>query len=432
MSLENIFSFFKNQLSGKFQQDVLWNVASLGIIGISGILLNVLIGYYYDAAILGVFNQVYAAYIFFSQFAVGGVHLSTLKYVAEFSSDREITGTIIVSSICLAFTLSLIMSTGFWFLKGIIGNTLDSSGVIVGIAWATPGLFFFAINKVLLAILNGFRRMKLYAVSQSFRVVMMLLSLIVAITLSCPGEKLALVFSVAETSLFFVLFVAIRKHISFTSFSNCYEWIIKHFKFGIKSFLSGALLELNTRVDVLMLGYFTSDKIVGIYSFAAILAEGLFQFLVVLRTNFNPILVRLIAEKRIDELKEKVKKGKRVVYGMMVVIGVIATALYPSGVKLITNKPDFGQSWPLFAILMGGIVLSSGYIPFPQSFLASGYPGLHTIMVTIIVAFNIIANLAFIPFWEAYGAAFATALSFIFSIFLLRHLAKARLGIERL
>jgi O-antigen/teichoic acid export membrane protein len=64
----------------------------------------------------------------------------------------------------------------------------------------------------------------------------------------------------------------------------------------MKSFFSNVLLQMNTRIDVLVLGLFWSDHIVGIYSFAATLAEGVYQLLVVLRTNYNPMLVRLTLE----------------------------------------------------------------------------------------------------------------------------------------
>jgi hypothetical protein len=58
---------------GRFRRDVAWNVASIAVLGVSGIALNAIIARTYDAAALGVFNQVMAAYILFSQLAVGGV-----------------------------------------------------------------------------------------------------------------------------------------------------------------------------------------------------------------------------------------------------------------------------------------------------------------------------------------------------------------------
>ena len=54
--------------------------------------------------------------------------------------------------------------------------------------------------------------------------------------------------------------------------------------YGAKSALAGVMLELNAKVDIWMIGVFLSDKLVGIYTFAAMVAEGVYQLLVVLQT----------------------------------------------------------------------------------------------------------------------------------------------------
>lgn len=429
MVLQQLKNLIKQHLSGKLQQDVLWNVGSFGIMGVSGIALNILIGLFYDAATLGVFNQVFAAYILFSQFGVAGVHLSTLKYVAEFSSDRKKVGAAIIAALGLAVALSLIASICFWFVRPAVGHILDSPGVATGMAWATPGLFCFAINKVLLGVLNGLRRMKLYAVLQASRPLLIVGALLVATMLSCPSWHLPLVFSVGESVLLVMLLLATGRHFCRVPLASLKEWTARHLDFGLRSVASGVLMELNTRVDVLMLGYFASDRIVGIYSFAAMLAEGVFQLPIVFRTNVNPILVRLIADRQFTELKAFTRKGKWVTYAVMIVVGGLAVALYPWGVALVSNKPDFHHGWPLFAILMGGIVVSAGYIPFGQILLQAGRPGLHTGMITMLVLFNAAANLSLIPIWGAAGAAFATALAFVLSAVLIAVLTRRTLGV---
>ncbi len=418
-----------NKSLGKFQTDILWNIVSFGIMGVSGIILNIMIGIYYDAETLGIFNQVYAAYIFISQFAVGGIHLSTLKHVAEFSNDKKTISRIIIASLLLTFFLSLLFSSIFFFSKSVIGSLLNSKGVTTGIVWASPGLFFFAINKVLLSILNGLRRMKIFAVFQGLRYILIITSLIFCIILSFSGEKLVVVLSSGEVILFFILIIILRNDIIISETSGVFNWIKKHFDFGFKSFFSGVLMELNSRIDVLMLGYFLSDKIVGVYSFAAILAEGLFQLLIVLRTNYNPLLVKLIAEKKYEDLKKIIVKGKLITYGIMLPVIIIAIFIYPYAVDIIMENNSFVKSWPVFSILLIGILISSGYIPFSQILLQAGKPGLHTMMITILVLFNIIFNYVLIPVFGINGAAFATSGSFVLNVALIIIITKGALGI---
>lgn len=67
----------------KFRRDLRWSLAALGLTGACGLALNTLIGVTYGKEALGVFNQVFAAYILLSQLAVLGVHFSTLKHLSE-------------------------------------------------------------------------------------------------------------------------------------------------------------------------------------------------------------------------------------------------------------------------------------------------------------------------------------------------------------
>jgi O-antigen/teichoic acid export membrane protein len=189
-------------------------------------------------------------------------------------------------------------------------------------------------------------------------------------------------------------------------------------------------MQLNTRVDVLILGYFLSDRLVGIYSFAAILAEGIYQLPGVLQINFNPILVQLTSGNNLDELKLTIKKGMRFTYLGMLIIGIIIVSVYPLGVSLVTNKGDFMLSWPIFTILMAGIVLCAGYTPFGNILLAAGRPGLHTIMISIQVIFNILGNILLVQIWGPTGSAIATALAYVLSAILIKVFTRTVLKIR--
>lgn len=420
-------------LAGKLSQDILWNFASLAILGVSGVLLNVLIGVFYNAETLGIFNQVFAAYLLFSQFATGGFHYSTLKYVAQHADDPKLCRQIIVSALLATSALALGATLVFWWAALPLSQLLDSPGVRQGMQWAAPGLFFYALNKVLLGVLNGRRWMRSFAALSALRPILLISALFVAALLEAPGAILAGAFSVAESVLFVVTFAGLLPHLRIriqelrTSLGH---WLRVHSSFGFRSCLSGALIELNTRVDVLMLGYFASDGLVGIYSFAAIWAEGLTQLLFVLRNNFNPLLVQKIARDQWTELQDFIRKGKKATYGLMSLVGICAVVAYPLIVGWFADKPEFHSSWPIFAILVAGIVVTAGYFPFGTILLQAGRPGLHTGLMFVCVAFNAVANYFCIPLWGAPGAAAATAVSFIFSVIALRALARIKVGIS--
>jgi O-antigen/teichoic acid export membrane protein len=420
----------REKTQGRFQRDVLWNFGSLVVLGVSGIGLNVLIGGVYGAAALGVFNQVVAAYIFFSQAAVGGIDRSVLRTTAEHAGDRAQVTTLVLAAAWPTLLLASVATAGFYLSRDWIAGLLDSPGVAVGIAWATPGLFFFAVNKVLLAATNGLRRMRVFAVFNALRYVLILVGLLVAIALDFESDALAFVFSFSECLLFLGLAVEVGLQLERAPGREWIHWSFEHLRYGVKSAASGMLLELNSRVDVLMVGYFLDDARVGIYSFAAILAEGLFQPLVVLQNNYNPLLARHVAAGRHDELREMTRKGRRAAYLLMGALCALAVAVYPVYVMLVGERQEFWESWLPFGVLMAGMFAASGYMPFAQTLLMANRPGWHSVMMCAIVAVNVIGNFFLIPRLDIIGAAAATAFSLVSSALLLVVFVRWRVGVR--
>jgi O-antigen/teichoic acid export membrane protein len=428
-SLLKLIGLEREDLSSKFGQDVLWNIASYVVMAGSGIAINVIIWYVYSPNVLGVFNQVFAVYVIASQFAVAGIHLSVVKYVAQYSAQKTIYRAINTSAILLSIIISGLSAILILLLSEQIGRFLNSPQVTRGIVYIAPALFFFSINKVLLSILNGLSRMKLYALFQALRYTLIVVALISIIVSGVPSSSLPFAFTIAEGILLICLIISLYKEFLKPSFAVLREWILKNLEFGIKGVGSNVLLQMNTRVDVLVLGYYMTDYYVGIYSFVAIFIEGIYQLLIILRTVYNPLLVRLISDQKIEQLKAVVKRGSRITYRFMIIGGVIAVLLYPLGVLVSEEAQLYLRSWPIFTILMTGIVLSSGYIPFGQILVQAGRPGLHTIMTLLLVAFNFTFNLLLIPFLGIVGAAAATAFAHVVGVILLKVFTKQILHI---
>jgi O-antigen/teichoic acid export membrane protein len=419
--------------AGRFQSALAWNIGSLAVLGVSGIALNALIGALYDASALGVFNQALAAYIFFSQAAVGGLDRSVLKEVAASSEERARRAAILAAALVPGLALAALATLGFWFARGPIGAWLESPGTAEGIAWATPGLFFFALNKLLLAAVNGLSRMRAFAVYQSLRYLLILTALGGFALLDrerAHAAHLAGVFSFAEGVLFLVLAIEIWLQLGGPLERGWRARIRPHLSYGLRSVGSGVLLELNARVDVLMIGWFLSDADVGVYTFAAMIVEGLYQLLVVLQNLYNPILARELAARRLAELHATIQRGKRRTYLGMAVVAALALWLFPVALALLTDKPAFAASELPFRWLMLGIVLCAGYIPFAQTLLMAGFPGTHTLYMVLTVLINVVGNAILTPRLGLAGAAIATSISMFLGVFVLRGFVRARTGLR--
>lgn len=420
----------KLSVRSKFGQDVLWNLLSFGILGISGIVLNIIIGRFYGAGTLGVFNQVFALYIFFSQLAVFGIHLSVLKHIAEFSEDRAKCNSIITAAIIITVPIAGLTTIIGFLLSNWMGEVLQSPDVAKGWLYVLPGLLFFSLNKILMAVLNGFRHMKAFASIQAGRYVLIVGILVGCVLMKLPSFALPVIFSGAEIILLLFLFIYTLRFYSPVSVTKCSSWAWEHICFGAKGFLSGTVSQLNTRIDVLMLGYFLSDQIVGIYSMASMIVEGFIQLTVVLRNNLNPLLTKFIVQQRMTELRNVIRRGVRLSYLVMGGLGIVLIMAYPFLVSVLFHDGIFLEAWEVLIILMIGFVLYSGYLPFNMIMVQAGYPGLHTLFRTAIVISNIILNALMIPSYGINGAAYATAVSFVLSALYLKIIVKKTMNIH--
>jgi O-antigen/teichoic acid export membrane protein len=424
-------TFFGGEfLSTKISTDISWNMISNAIVGIIGLLLNIIIARYYGSGVLGVFNQIYAIFIILSQLAVSGVHLSILKVSAQFSNEPQIIRSSFTAGLLITTITAIIVSILAFAFKDIFSFALSSPEITNGLVLTLPGLFFFSLNKSLLALLNGLRLMKPFAVFQMLRFLLMLASLLGLIILRLEGIYIPIIFTLSETILFLIQLPFVFRWIDPKISENTVAWMKNHFSFGIRAMLGNLLLDANSRADVLILGIFTSDSVVGIYSFAAMLAEGFLQITVVLRTIINPLLTKTFHDNGELALEKIVNRGKRLSYFLIIPLGVGAILIYPLLRDFVHFGFDFNNSWFVFAILISGIMLAGGYQPFQMIFNQVGQPSHQTLFILTFFLTNVLLNLLFIPFWGMFGSAFAIAITYLLQIIYIKKFSTRWIGIR--
>lgn len=411
----------------RFNIDVLWNVASIAILGGAGVVINVVIAaseHYGDAA-LGVFNLAFAFYIVLAQLGVGGVHLSALKHISHHSEHPRTASTIALAALLIATLLALVVAGGTFACRGLVAWWWNSPELGRALVFVAPGLFAFCINKVLLCIINAMRHMRAYAVFQAARFILILAALLALMWLERPHAELAAALSVAELLLLGAMLAYVQlRVVTLRAPEALRPWLREHVAFGAKGCLSGALSEMNTRVDVLMLGLFTTDVRVGLYSFAAIPAEVLTQLPLVVRRNVDPVIGKHFARGETDEMNAFAARVRWLVLAAMLAVGGVAIMAYPFAVRLLVGDEAYVATWPIFAILTAGIVFNAPWRAFFGVLLQGGRPGTHTLFIAAVVLTNVVLNAALIPFFEVYGAAIATGLTFLIEAALIAILAR--------
>ena len=405
---------------GKLNSDMVWSMGGLAIFAAAGFCLNALVGRFYGAAALGLFNQVLALYLVLAQVCVGGMYFSVLRYASEYADDKEALGDILVSALAVALGVSLLTCAGVFVSRRSIGDLFNSPDLAVGLLCILPGLVVFAFNKIYAALVNAMRHMRFLALVNALRGGLIVSFAYAFYRADLAAPLLPLVLSGAEGVLF-LLFTAFVFGRAGVPISRCGRaWLDRHLRFGWRAFLSGFLLDVNPRIDLLMLAYFSGDRAVGIYSMAAMIAEGLYQLPVVVQLNINPTISRLGAAGRLSELRGMVwRTNVLLVPGMLVVISVLALG-YGELMLLLTGDSAFVEGQFSCGVLGLGIALSSGYIAFSMLLSQCGYPGRYTAFLGLHVCTNIALNALLIPLLGIEGAAVASSAALLLSILYLK------------
>jgi O-antigen/teichoic acid export membrane protein len=400
--------------------DAGWNYAALAATTAVGAATMFLIAGRMGAAALGVFAQLYAVHVIGAQLAVLGVHDSTQKHVAERALDGQSDAPIVTGALWVVLVASTALAGWLVLAAGTIGALVGSADVGRGLYLVAPGLVGFALNKVLFGALNGRGALRRYAWMQLVRAGLVLIAVVAIVAPALPAYAVGGIFAAAELLLLPALLAAVRPWRGAAAGRAMAErpWWRRHLGFGGRGLVNGILLETHLRVDVVTLSYFVSDRAVGVYAFAGLFAEGVYQVPVVIRTVAYPTLVRLASRQDRAALARTTRRLAVAGGGACATVALAVAFVYPILARWF--DPEFVRGGlPVLYILLTGMTAYAFFVPFDQLLLQSGLPGRQSVLMTLYVAANVILNLALIPRFGLVGAAAATAASLLVAAALL-------------
>ncbi|MDB4962290.1 MAG: hypothetical protein JWP01_2289 [Myxococcales bacterium] len=415
----------------RLRRDIQWNLLPVVLLGVVGLGMNFGIGKLWGAAALGAFSLVTISFFSFAVLGACGLQYAVLRAVAEAEGDRTRIAAIVVGALIPSVVLAAIATAAYLALRGTFED-LQGPAVAEGMLWVAPGLFCFSINKVLLGVVNGLRRMRAFAIYTSLRYLLIALALVIARMWGLEGHQLPVVWTFAEGVLLLVLVVELFCTVDVARGTGWRIEARRHLDFGVRGVGATLASEVNSKLDVWMLGSVLphGSPMIGIYSLGAQIFEGVAQLAVVVQNNVNPVIARELALGHKSSVEELARRTRRWFVPAIIAACVLGAALYPVVIPWLVGDDSFADgSWP-FAILMLGIALASPYLPFIQLLLMADKPGWHTAYVIGVLAVTAVGTLVLIPPWGMAGAAIAAAGSLVASAVLLRLIARARVGLR--
>jgi len=424
-----MIAFFARYIPhGKLSRDIAWSVGSFGFLALSGILINVAVVGLRDAASLGVFNLAYAVYMVVSQFAVWGLHYSTMRNAAYHSSSRKKRGVLLGTALVISLVSGAFACLCFLFAAPYVGALFESPNTGEAVKWSAFGLALFPTTKVLLAYINALRHMRAFSVLQALRYLCVMLWVVGVCISELPFAWATLGFFVGELLTASAALIYLHTNKMLHHFRLSAKWARRHFTFGSKSLLSGMFVETNSRLDVLLIGLFLDDVAVGVYSFAAMLVDGLYHLLSMARINLNPILVGMVKRAHWEEAKLLLRSTRYYASGAALAGAICVVMFFMLVTQYIMPDKGLQQGTSSLIILLAGLTFVSAYIPLENLLMVSGFPFYQTMQNLSVVLTNSIINLALVPLIGIDGAALGTAVSYCAGIAVLLVLARGLLG----
>lgn len=389
------------------------NLASVAVMALAGVVLNLGIGRVYGFDGLGVFSLALIFFLIFGQIAAGGFAFGALYHFSRHGADVAQPRAYLLAVFLPVAGVGAVIACGLYFAADIIGGVLDSAALAGCLPAVGLAIFLFGLNKIGINALNGMSHLKTYALLQGLRMPLMLAAFVTLTFNGASSAAFGWIFVTSETIILFLLMGFIWRYTPPEPLNL--HHIAAHLRAsgsrGWRGALIGILADVNSKTDILVLGLLLPDKIVGIYALGAMFSDGLRMVLAAIQSVVNPSIATYIAQndrKAFDALWRNVARTSR---PLALLITVFATLFLIYLAPGILGAEDVTTSTTVFIVIALASVLAAPAIVLNQSFTQGGNPERQTIFLATLAAINLILNLILIPIFGPVGAAIATGIA---------------------
>lgn len=189
------------------------------------------------------------------------------------------------------------------------------------------------------------------------------------------------------------------------------------------------MMTINGYSDIIMLGIFENDEVVGVYRVAVQVAALVSLGMEAVNMVIAPRFAKLYAQRDLSGLQRVAASSARIVFVSSVGAAVVYAIVGREFLDLVFGAEFIAAFVPSLILMSGGLVNSAtgstGYL-----LTMTGHERDEAKVVTVAAIVNVLLNLALIPFLGAVGAAIASAISYaVWRIWLWRYVRR-RLGIN--
>jgi len=369
----------------------------------------------------GIFSLALVILNFAMLIASLGLRQGTTRYIAYLRGKDDATKVraTISASLKLATTASIIICLVLFFAAAPIAKSVfHTPDLVLPIRIFAVAIPFLTLINILAAVHRGFNRVEpqLY-----FQYITLNATFLIFLTIvSASNLPFTSVFYAYLTALI-ITFISMAiyttrklpREISLTTTQNPPPITKELLLFSLPLMGSTMLHMVVVWTDTLMLGYFKTTEVVGLYNAAYPLAQFIAEPLAALLLIYTPIATILYSQNLMTELRRNYTVVTKWLISLTLPIFLIV-CLYPGAVLNLFFGSKYIAAANALQILSLGFIIANLLGPNGATLIALGHP--RFIMWTNLAAaiMNIILNAIFIPPLGMVGAAMTSAVSIAF------------------
>lgn len=421
------------------QPGVAAQIASIAILGISGLLLNIAVVRWYSIEEFGLFSMLLTTFLLLGQINVGGFGFAALHYFSTHSEHpREHRPYLSLSSLGIAVT-GLLTTIVAWYSADWVGELFSSPDYARHLPLLAVAAVIFSFNKFFILSLNGMDNLEAAAWLSAVRLPLFLLCIVLTATFTDDDPQFGAIFLFTELAILAVAMITLiaKTMPSQIRLGVAFVRLRSELNRSLRGFLIGLSADVNSKIDILVLSALLDQRAVGIYAFGAFMAEGIAQFITAVQNAINPQLGRLLATRTIataaiadgslGELKSRLSIWLRAGIAALFLPGLfVVWYLGP----LLSASDDLAISAGIYTILMFGIIIAAPQIALFMALNQAGEPIAQTSVYLFMAMINLVLNIALIPLFGIFGAAIGTVLAFGAGVLLNDRLLRGKRGVN--
>lgn len=348
-----------------------------------------------------------------SMVGIGGGSTRQIAYYRG-KDDMAKVQAVISSSPQIALIASVLLSLVLFFTSGVISAQIfHEPGLALPLKIFSIAIPFFVLIHILGSLFRGFDKVE---PSAYFRDILrnglfpLLLLPVILFSLSFLAGIYAFLASVILTGLAFTVYTLKKAPLTPKRCSPVNPMAKELLLFSLPLLGVAMLGTVIMWTDTLMLGYFKTPEVVGLYNSALPLAQLIPIALTSMGFIYIPVISQLYSQKLIGEIKRTYQVLTKWIFSISLPLFLLLF-LFPETILSFFFGAGYAEAAVALRILSLGLVFHAFLGANGMTLLVMGKTRLLMWASLLAAGLNIILNIVLIPQWSITGAAIASLVS---------------------